>query len=1156
MGFLTGIRGRFALRALVFTGGLLCASGCWADMAQKACVPKPGTTNISYGELVSCEINPVGDSNFFKFTGQAGDYVRFNLFRYTGGADHCFRLIDPDGVFGNYNCVNGLYRPSTLSVEKSLTKSGEYTIQVIDGSNDETFTYGLIVWRFWPLPTTTGVAYGIPVEGSNGPRGDIDFFSFFGSAGDTVNITLTRLTGGADQCYFFIDPDGTVNSGSTSCVNGLYRPTSLSNDVKLTKTGAFTMAVLDGSQDETFTYRITMQCFGVCPAGPITGGPQCPASPTYQLSPASQLFPASGGTGAIGVITQAGCPWTSSSTASHITINSGSAGVGSGTIQYTVANNSATSSRSGTITSGGQTATITQSGTSGMLIASPASLAFRTQSGGSAPPEQILSINSTGTPAFTAGATSTGGNWLSVKPANGTAPASVVVSVNPAGVASGTYQGSITVTAPNANPSTISVGVTLTIDAPPPASLDVPVSPLIFSFARGALGRTEQRVVSNVGSGTLNFTASATSDGGGSWLRVSPANGQATQLNATLISITADPGGLTPGTYTGQVSVTGAGATKNIPVTLTVSAIDQTILLSQTGLTFVAVANGGTVPPQTFGILNTGKGVMDWAVKASAAVASQSWLSVTPSSGSTDASSLQVPLVSVQLNPAGLSPGEYYGQVAVTAGSADNTPQVVSVLLSVLPAGSDPGPVVRPTGLIFTGVAGAGAPAAQSILVSNLSATARTLTAGKLTTDGANWFAVQPATTAVQPNQPVSVAVTVNPSGLAAGIRRGVLTLLFQDGSVRTVNILFVLSAGGANEPKSGTTAGASCLPTQLLPLITTLGTDFTVPAGWPNAVEVRVVDDCGAPLADGSVVATFSNGDPPLALVSLKNGTWSRTWTSRNASVAQVTVKVDAENAQATIKGAAQVTGGLRTGLVPPAIKPGGVVSAASYAANAPIPPGGMVSIFGSGLAQGTDSSKKLPLEMQLSGTLATLGGKTMPLLFTSDGQVNAMVPFGLPVNTQHQMVVRRGDTYTVPEPVTVAAAGPAIFSKDMTGKGQGLIVSSSSGKYAEPGTATKTGDVLVIYCTGLGDVTPPVETGAATPVSPLSWAANGVKVTIGGVEAKVWFAGLVPNYAGFYQVNAEVPPGVAPGNQVPVVLTVAGQSSAPVTIAVAAAN
>ena len=33
------------------------------------------------------------------------------------------------------------------------------------------------------------------------------------------------------------------------------------------------------------------------------------------------------------------------------------------------------------------------------------------------------------------------------------------------------------------------------------------------------------------------------------------------------------------------------------------------------------------------------------------------------------------------------------------------------------------------------------------------------------------------------------------------------------------------------------------------------------------------------------------------------------------------------------------------------------------------------------------------------------------MPLLFSSDGQVNAMVPYGLNVNTRHQLLVRRGD-------------------------------------------------------------------------------------------------------------------------------------------------
>ena len=59
-------------------------------------------------------------------------------------------------------------------------------------------------------------------------------------------------------------------------------------------------------------------------------------------------------------------------------------------------------------------------------------------------------------------------------------------------------------------------------------------------------------------------------------------------------------------------------------------------------------------------------------------------------------------------------------------------------------------------------------------------------------------------------------------------------------------------------------------------------------------------------------------------------------------------------------------------------------------------------------------------------------------------------------------------------------------------------------------------------------------------------------VNVTIGGVPAQVDFSGLAPGFAGLYQVNAVVPAGVTPGNDVPVVLSVAGQTSPPVTMAV----
>jgi uncharacterized protein (TIGR03437 family) len=59
-------------------------------------------------------------------------------------------------------------------------------------------------------------------------------------------------------------------------------------------------------------------------------------------------------------------------------------------------------------------------------------------------------------------------------------------------------------------------------------------------------------------------------------------------------------------------------------------------------------------------------------------------------------------------------------------------------------------------------------------------------------------------------------------------------------------------------------------------------------------------------------------------------------------------------------------------------------------------------------------------------------------------------------------------------------------------------------------------------------------------------------VTVTIGGVSAPVFFAGLTPGFTGLYQVNAYVPTGVTPGDNVTLAITQAGRSGPSVTIAV----
>lgn len=67
-----------------------------------------------------------------------------------------------------------------------------------------------------------------------------------------------------------------------------------------------------------------------------------------------------------------------------------------------------------------------------------------------------------------------------------------------------------------------------------------------------------------------------------------------------------------------------------------------------------------------------------------------------------------------------------------------------------------------------------------------------------------------------------------------------------------------------------------------------------------------------------------------------------------------------------------------------------------------------------------------------------------------------------------------------------------------------------------------------------------------------PVARIVNATSLTIGEISAQVQFSGLAPGFSGLYQVNAVVPDGVTAGSDVPVVLTVAGQSSPIVTMAV----
>jgi uncharacterized protein (TIGR03437 family) len=130
------------------------------------------------------------------------------------------------------------------------------------------------------------------------------------------------------------------------------------------------------------------------------------------------------------------------------------------------------------------------------------------------------------------------------------------------------------------------------------------------------------------------------------------------------------------------------------------------------------------------------------------------------------------------------------------------------------------------------------------------------------------------------------------------------------------------------------------------------------------------------------------------------------------------------------------------------------------------------------------------------------------------------------------------------IPEPIVVGAAHPGIFIASGT-QGAILNVANQVVNSSNPATA---GDVIVIFCTGLGATNPANVTGQPATSGK---AVLQPAVTIGGVSAGVQYAGVSPGFVGLYQVNVAVPSGVATGGPVPVVITQNGIASNVATIA-----
>jgi uncharacterized protein (TIGR03437 family) len=228
------------------------------------------------------------------------------------------------------------------------------------------------------------------------------------------------------------------------------------------------------------------------------------------------------------------------------------------------------------------------------------------------------------------------------------------------------------------------------------------------------------------------------------------------------------------------------------------------------------------------------------------------------------------------------------------------------------------------------------------------------------------------------------------------------------------------------------------------------------------------------------------------------------------------------------------------------PVFTAAGVVNGASFQPGAA--PGSIVSIFGSNLAGSTAAAFAIPLSKTLGGAAVSLNTTLLPLFYVSPGQINAQIPYTA-AGSASLLVQYPGGSAS--QTITVVPVSPGIFT---TNGAQGVIV-NANGTLADASNPAPAGSIVVIYCTGLGAVTPPVVEGTAAPLNPPATTIATPQVLVGTTpsqeQAVLSFSGLSGGSVGLYQVNFQVPSDVSTGS-IQIAISMGGVTSNVVTMAV----
>jgi large repetitive protein len=1080
---------------LMDCSGVPCASGVLTSFATN-----PGTAVLQIGSGTFTFGSPPGatvtgtTSAVERFVPPAGNYVTYNI-DVNGQALVAVEIVPAAAgtvLTTDYNWEDPL---SDSQVSSGVAGLG-FSIEISTGGSSQE-AYG----SFTPQSITvvsTGTGTGLTITTSSLPNGIVNqpYSQTLPASGGMPPYTWSMLGGAL--------PDG-LSLGSSGTLSGT--PAQAGNF-------EFTGKVTDSSgasASSAFAVAIAPQTLTITTVSPL---PNAIAGSDYP----AQIFTATGGN----------APYTFQTTGAlpgGLTFSGGEiSGIptAAGAFNFTV---TASDSSSPALTASAPFQ-ITVQAAHPDLILSQASLGFSLALGAtgvsngagisvrSSVASQSLDYSVAVTPPVT---------WLDVT-GGGTTPGIIGINLDPKALVlgAGVSNASIVVTCIAPSPcagNSQTIGVTLTVSTAPP---QLALTDTLLSFSAETSNRQPiSRIfgLRNLGGGKITVNSITAAD---SFLSISGAPAALAGGPVNFVTVTVNPANLAAGFYHSTIVVSTSAGTIGVPVTLLLAQV-PVMTLSPAGTQFQQAAGSSPGNPNgSFLVAVSGSSTIGWNA---AVFPGANWLTLNTTSGTSTAANPGA--VSFSINPAvaaTLAAKPYYGAIEVTSNGVVDSPRFFVVILNVAPATNPAVPDLEPAGLLFL------SSAPQTVEVFTSSPTPVTYQASS----DSPWLLVTPGTGSTSTASAGSSSVSVNLSGLASGVYRGNVSYALSSAAVRTVNVTLVVEAATASSDRSA--KATTCTPTQLVPTQTGLVNNFSAPAAWPTPLTVLLVDDCGNPVTNGQVVATFSNGDAPLALAptDTTSGIYSGTWTPVNSNP---NLAILANAAAAGFPAANVQINGQVTPNAAPLLTQNGTLDAFAIAAEpgAPLAPGTIVQIYGSNLTSQTTAASAIPLPTSLDQTSVIIGGLAAPLYYVSPGQINAQVPFELTAGNPYEVIVSANGALSTPNPIQLTSDAPGIAQY---AAGQAIAQHVSDNSLVTETSPAMPGEYVVVYVAGMGLTNPGVASGIASPSANLPVLRDAPTLTLNGAPVtNVLFAGLTPTLVGLYQIDFQVPPN-APNGDLPLVL------------------